>query len=285
MKISLRSANKGITRLTILSILMFIVGGTASAGIDKYEQEGEKKPRTGDDVEIRFEYNPFGPFADLSEYYSVFMIINENGHSRALRYGLLHQIKNVAAYEGVFPETEVQRLFARVRGAFRLPKHRKGYHSYLVYEDNGFYLGVKSADGKVKEMSGGDGPRPDEVRALLAEMSELWKRLSEVTPEYAYVTSSQIEKDRLRRLKREAASRLTSVESLPASLQALLIPVVTQPRNFYPLTQTQYDQYQTYHRPLTYKGAGYELTVILAAKEIRTQKIKVNQYEDLTAIR
>lgn len=251
---------------------MFIVGGTASAGIDKYEPEGKQKPRTTDDVEIRFEFSPFGPFADLSEYYSVFMVINQNGNARALRYGLRFQAKNVAAYQGVLPEAEVQRLFARVRAAFRLPRYRKDHKPYLVYEDNGFYLAVKSNTGKVKEMSGGDGPRPDEVRALLAEMNQLWKKLIEVQPAYAYLTSRPIEKERLRRLRREYKVYPTPIEFLPAALQALLISVVTQPRNFYPMNQAQYDQYQRYHRPLTYKGAGYEPEVILAENELELKK-------------
>lgn len=223
------------------------------------------------DFEIRFEFYPgWTPNMDDSNA-PFFIAIDRNGRSRALRYQLRYQTKPVASYEGVLPEAEVQRWFARVSAAFRLPKYRKGAR-HIIYEDDGFYLALKSNSGKVKEMSGGDGPRPDEVRTLIRDMRELWKQLKEVPPAYAYLTSRPIEKDRLRRLRREYKVYPTPIESLPASLQALLIPVVTQPRNFYPLTQAQYDQYQRYHRPLTYKGAGYEPEVILAANKLELKK-------------
>lgn len=214
MKSSIRSTNKSVYTVTVLTILMVIVAGATSAGSAWLEPDGKKKPPTAADVEIRFKYSPKGPFADLTEYYSVFMVINHDGNARALRYGLRYQAKNVAAYEGRFSKAEAQRLFARIRAAFRLPKYRNDDARHLIYEDNSFYLAIKSDSGKVKEMSGGDGPRPDEVQVLLAEMSEWWKKLSEVPPAYAYVTSLPIEKDRLRALRRQGPSRLTHRSNL-----------------------------------------------------------------------
>jgi hypothetical protein len=239
-----------------------------SDGVISTPTRGKPSKPTG--AEIRLEFYPTGPYDD--SVVPIFMVIGQDGRAHALRYGLRDPTKNVAAYEGVLPEAEVQRLFARVNGAFRLPKHRKDYDRRLVYESDGFYLAVSSHNAKVKEMFGAVETRPEEVRALVTEMSDLWKRLSEVPPAYAYLTSRSVEKDRLRRLKREGPSRLTSIESLPAFLQSLLISVVTQPRNFYPLTQEQYNQIQTYKRPMTYRGAGYELTIILAAKETKLKK-------------
>jgi hypothetical protein len=251
--------------------------GDRSAGIRAIHEAKQRNPT---DVEIRFEFYPgWTPNMDDSTA-PFFIAVGRDGRARALRYELRYQTKPVATYEGMLPEPEVQRLFARISAAFRLPKHRKDYDRHKVYEGDGFYLAIKSNSGKVKEMSGGDGPRPDEVRELIRDMRELWKQLMEVPSAYAYITSRPVENDRLRRLKGQRPSRLTPIESLPATLQSLLIPVVTQPLNFYPLTQEQYDQIQSYKRPMTYNGAGYELTLILAAKEIEAQKIKVNQLED-----
>lgn len=224
------------------------------------------KHRKPTDVEIRFEFNPIALNMDDSVV-PIFIVIARDGRARALRHHFRYQTRNVESYEGELPEAVVQQLFARVNAAFRLPKYRKDYDRRNVYEDNSFYLALKSHTGKVKEMLGGDGPRPDEVRSLIARMSELWKSLSVVPPAFAYLTRRPVEKDRLILLRRQGPSRLTPIESLPATLQSLLIPVVTQPLNFYPLTQEQYDRIQTYKPPMTYKGRGYELAFILAAKE------------------
>lgn len=267
MEISLRSAKKNFIRLTILSILMFIVVGSASAGIDKSEPEGKEKLRTADDVEIRFEYSSSGVFADFSQYYSVFMVINQNGNARALRYGLRFQAKNVSAYEAVFPQAEVQQWFARVRAAFRLPKHRKDYDPHLVYHGDSFYLGLKSPNGKVKEMFGDLDTKPEEVRALVVEMSEWWKRFTEVPPAYAYLRSYPIEKDRLRRLRSEHKVYPTPIETFPAALQSLLIPAVTQWLNFHPLTPRQFNQLKAGMLAVTYKGLGYELYLVQSVNE------------------
>lgn len=272
---------KLLHRILSIAVVLLSIAGTSATpvALDRTLAAGDaqssnttkiKSLKVTDD-EIRFEFNPTGPFADLTKYYSVFMVIKQTGKARALRYGLRFQARNVAVYEGVLPEAESQRLFARVRAAFRLPKYRKEYDRRRVYHGDGFYLALVS-DRNVKEMLGNLETRPDEVRALLPDMSQLWKKLIEVPPAYAYLTSWPIEKDRLRRLRREYKVYPTPIESLPASLQALLIPVVTQPRNFHPLTQAQYDQYQRFHRPLTYKGAGYEPEVILAANEVELKK-------------
>jgi len=245
------------------------IGHSAISQKDRVSTSTKEKDRKPTEVEVRFEFNPRGPFADLTEYYSVFMVIKQNGDVRALRYGLHFQARNVAAYEGVLPEAEIKRLFDRVSAAFSGAKYRKDYQRHLVYEDNGFYLAIKSDTGKIKEMFGGDGPRPDELRALLAEMGEWWKKLSEVPPAYAYLTRNPIEKDRLKLLRQKYKVNLTPIESLPADLQALLIPVVTQPLSFYPLTQPQYEQLKTGMLAMTYKGKGYELTLIPSAKETK----------------
>lgn len=221
------------------------------------------------DVEIRFEFYPGNtPNFDDSTV-PFFIAIGRDGRARALRYMLRFQTNMcpVKAYEGSLPESEVQSLFAQVEAAFRLPRHRAGYDRRLIYESDSFYLALKREAARVKEMSGGLETRPDEVRALSAHMREIWKQLKEVPPPYAYLTSRPIEKERLKRLGHEYKVKLTPIESLPVALQALLIPVVTGPRNFYPLTKAQYELFQTYQRPLIYKGTGYEPWVILTAKE------------------
>jgi hypothetical protein len=265
-----KSTSKFLIDVSLFFLVTIAILGTASGEIGKVEPDGKKGLQTPSDVEIRFAFSSISPNMDDSSA-PLFIAIGRDGRARAVRYQLRYQTKPVASHEGLLPEAEVQRLFARVRIAFRLPKHRKDYDRKLIYESDSFYLGVRSDNGKVREMFGDVETRPEEVRALMTEMTELWKRLSEVPPSYAYLTTRPVEKDRLRRLKREDPFRLTPIESLPAALQSLFISVVTQPLNFYPLTQTQYDEIQTYKRPFTYKGAGYELTLILSSKEAEPQ--------------
>ena len=287
-------ARKRLHRILSISFVLLsiaITSGTAGTG-DGATPERDcaismstgVKHRKPTDVEIRFEFYP-GNTPNMDDSTAPFFIaIGRDGRSRSLRYGLRYQTKLVAAYEGMLPEPEVQRWFARVSAAFRLPKYRKGAR-HIIYEDDGFYLALKSNSGKVKEMSGGDGPRPDEVRTLIRDMRELWKQLKEVPPAYAYLTSRPIEKDRLRLLKSKYKVDLLPIESLPAALHSLLIPVVTQSLNFYPLTQPQFNQLKAGKLAVTYKGMGYELSLFPSAKETGTEVIKVNQYEDLTSIR
>lgn len=221
-------ARKRFHRILSISFALLCIGitslatagredGTRSAGIPI---PGAKQ-RNPTDVEIRFEFYPTGPYDDSVA--PLFMILGQDGRARALRYHLRDQTKNVASYEGMLLQAEVHRLFARVREVFRLPKHRKDYDRRLIYESDGFYLALKQQAGRVKEMSGGLETRPDEVRSLITDMRELWKQLKEVPPGHAYITSRPVEKDRLRRLKHEGPSRLTSIESLRATLQSLLI--------------------------------------------------------------
>lgn len=248
------------------------VGAIAKADDASISKSIKVKRLRPTDVEIRFEfYAGWTPNVDDSSAPS-FIVIGRDGRAKALRYELRYQTKPVASYEGVLPEAEVQRLFARVGAAFRLPKYRKDYDRRLIYEDDFFYLAVKSESGKVKQMSGGDAPRPDEVRALITDMRQLWRLLPEVPPAYAYLTGRPIEKYRLKLLRSKYRVEPTPVVSLPSDLQALLIPVVTQSRNFYPLTQAQYERYQKYHRPLIYKGIGYEPMLILSSNEVNPIK-------------
>jgi len=268
--------------LSYLNLCFFVTTtlGMASKGIGNSEPDGSKSRRADNELEIRSEFYPTSPSPDESVA-PTFIVIAQDGRTRALRYQLREQTKNVASYEGVLPGDEVQRLIARVQAAFRLHKHRKDYDRRWVYESDGFYLALKQPEGKVKEISGGLETRPQEVRALVREISELWKSLKEVPPAYAYLTARPVEKDRLRRLKREGPARLTAIESLPAALKSFLIPVVTQPINFYALTQAQYDALQRHKRPMTYKGFGYELTVISSTKEAEPQNSKAKHHDDL----
>jgi len=258
------SLNKIPLVLSALVCLAFASQETANGAGAPAGTRATPAESRGADIEIRFEFYP-GNTPNMDDSTAPFFIaIGRDGRARALRYQLRYQTKPVASYEGQLPEAEVQQWFARVNAAFRLPKHRKDHSRHLVYEDDSFYLGVKSITGKVKEMSGGDGPRPDEVRALITNMRVIWKQLQEVPPPYAYLTNRPIEKDRLKRLGPEYKVKLTPIESLSVALQALLIPVVTEPRNFYPLTHAQYELVQTYKRPLIYKGTGHETLVILS---------------------
>jgi hypothetical protein len=270
MELRPKSTDKFLRNLSLLSIMTITVLGSVSSGIGKVGPDGKRGLRTLSDVEIRCEFYPTGPYYDDSVA-PTFIVIAQDGRTRALQYQLRDQTKNVSSYEGVLPSDDVQRLFARVEAGFRLPKHRKDYDRRLIYESDGFYLALKQRKAKIKEMSGGLETKPEEVRALVREMSELWKKLKEVKPAYAYLTARPVEKDRLRRLKREGPSRMTAIESLPAGIQSLLIRVVTQPLDFYPLIQPQHDQIKTYKQPVTYKGTGYELSLFQSAKESEAQ--------------
>jgi hypothetical protein len=270
MKTSILSTSKLLTKVSILSIITMIATATVFAGIGKVEPEGKKGLQTPSNVEIRYEFYPTGPYDD--SVVPIFMVIGQDGRARALRYQLRDQTKNIASYEGLLPRDDVQRLFARVGAAFRLPKRRKDYDGRLIYESDGFYLAIKQLRANVKEMSGGLEARPEEVRALVREMSELWKRLREVPPAYAYLKARPIEKDRLKLLKSKYKIDLTPIESLPTAQQSLLIPVVTQPLNFHPLTQQQYNQLKAGKLAVTYKGKGYELSLFPSAKEAEPQK-------------
>jgi len=239
---------------------------TATDGVTKFKADGQSGLQARDEIEVRLEFTSLGPGVDDSSA-PLFIAISRDGRVRAVRYHFRDRATNAAAYEGVLPEAEVQRFFARVRSAFRLPKHRRDYDPKLAYESDGFYLAIKSNQGKYREMSGELETRPDDVRALVMEMTELWKRLNEVPPAYAYLTSRPIEQDRLRLLKSKYKINLTPIESLSADLQSLLIPVVTQPLNFYPLTQEQYNQLKSAKLAVTFKNRGYELTMFLSAKD------------------
>jgi hypothetical protein len=269
MNTPLHSTSEFVRKLTILCIVT-IITATASAKTGKFEPDGKKAPRTDSAVEIRFEFFPTGSYDDSVS--PIFMVIGRDGNAHALRYGLRDQTKNVAAYEGKLAAADVPRLFARIHEAFRLPKYRNDYDRRLVYEGDGFYLAIRSHNGKVKEMFGNLETRPDEVRSLFADLRESWKNLKEVTAEYAYLTSRPIEKDRLRLLRKKYGVDLTRIESLPAALQSLLIPVVTQSLNFYPLTQPQYDQLRAGKLAITYKDKGYELSLFPSAKEAELRK-------------
>jgi hypothetical protein len=218
------------------------------------------------DVEIRFEFYPTTAYDDSVA--PTFMVVGQDGHAQALRFQLRDQSRNIASYEGVLPRPEVQRLFARVSAAIRLPKYRQDYDPKLIYESDSFYLALKQQASRVEEISGGLETRPDEVRSLITDIREVWKQLQEVQPAYAYLSSRPIDKDRLRLLKRKK-DYLTPITSLPVSLQLLLIPAVRQPRNFYPLTQEQYDQLKARKLSVVYKGLGYELILIPSSKETK----------------
>lgn len=266
MELKLKSTAKFLRDGSLFFLAAITILSTTSGVVGNSEPDRDRSLRTDSELEIRCEFYPTRPYPDESVV-PTFIVIAQDGRARALQYQLRDQTKNIASYEGVLPSNDIRRLFARVRAALRLPKHRKDFDRRLVYESDGFYLALKHQKVSVKEMSGGLETRPEEIRALVREISELWKRLKEVPPAYAYLTSSPIDTDRLRRLRHEYKVHLTPIESLPATLQALLIPIVTQPRNFYPLTRSQYDQYQTYHHPLIYKGFGYEPLLILSAKD------------------
>ncbi len=228
-----------------------------------------KAPQAAEDIEIRFGFNPRGPTTDLSELGSQFIVINGDGSVHALRYELFDQRKNVASYEGLLPEAEVQRLRARVYELFRLPKHRRDYDSRLIYESDGFYLALKLHSPKVKEMFGGVETRPNEVRAFVAEMKEIWKGLAEVPPAYAYLTSKPIESDRLKLIRREAGIRLIPVESLPSELRRIVVRAITEPFNLYPLSRAQGYELFPYGGVVVYKNAGYEVSLFLSEKETK----------------
>lgn len=121
-------------------------------------------------------------------------------------------------------------------------------------------------------MFGSVETRPEEVRALVADMSKLWRKLSEVSPAYAYLTYRPIENDRLKLLRTKYKVYPPPIESLPSALQSLLIPLVTQPRNLSPLTQAQYEQLKAGKLAVTYKTKGYELSLFWSAKEDQPQK-------------
>lgn len=229
------------------------------------------KHRNSADVEIRLAFNSLDPNFDDSTA-PLFIAISRNGQARAVRYQLRYHANSIAAYEGMLSEEETERWFARVGSAFHLPKHRADYDRGLVYESDGFYLSVLSRNDKAKEMFGSLETRPEEIRALVPEMSKLWRRLSEVQPAYAYLTYRPIEKDRLKLLRTKYKVDPTPIESLPSALQSLLISVVTQPRNLSPLTPAQYEQLNAGKLAVTYKTKGYELLLFLSAKEAQPQK-------------
>jgi hypothetical protein len=246
-------------------MIAIAIFATASGTIGQVKP-AVKKGAQSDDVEIRFAFSSITPDFDDS-FAPIFMVIAKDGRAHALRYGLRYQTKNVAAYEGALPAPEVEKLFAAVRAAFHLPKHRGDYDRGLAYESDSFYLAVTSHNNKTKEMFGSLETRPEQVRALVGDITKLWRRLREVPPAYAYLMSRPIEKDRLKLLRTKYKVFPTPIESLPVQLQLLLIPVVTQPLYFHPLTETQYKEYQPFHRPFTYKGAGYEPMLTLSAKQ------------------
>jgi hypothetical protein len=224
--------------------------------------ENRKK---NDGVELRFEFYPTQPRVERVS--PIFMTVERYGGAHALRYSLSDPNRNVAAYEGTLPVAEVVQLLARVQVAFRLPKHRRDYDPKIVYETDSFYLALKDRTGELREMSGGLETRPEEIGVLINELIGLWKPLREVLPAYAYLASRPMEDDRLRSLRSEHKVNPTRIESLSSDLQSLLIPIVTQPHNYYPLTEAQYQQLQTVMRVLTYKRKGYELRVFLSTKE------------------
>jgi hypothetical protein len=256
-----KSISKFFMNLSLVFMVTISVLVTVSGGIGRFEPNRDKGLRTEREVEIRLAFSSISPNMDDSVA-PIFMVIGKDGRTWALRY----------LYEGVLPEAEVQRLFARVRAAFRSPEHRKDYDRKLIYESDSFYLGARSDNGKVKEMFGSLETRPEEVRTLITEMTEVWRRLNEVPPAFAYLTSRPIEKDRLRLLKSKYKVDLLPIESLPAALQPLLMPVVTQSLNFYPLTQPQYNQLKAGKLAITFKGKGYELSLFPSAKEAELRK-------------
>lgn len=221
--------------------------------------------KKNDGVELRFEFYPTQP--RLEPVAPIFMTIERYGGAHALRFSQFDSNRRVAAYEGTLPTADVERWFARVQAAFRLSKHRKDYSPKVVYETDSFYLALKDRTGNLREMSGGLETRPEEIHALVMELSGLWKNLREVPPAYAYLASRPMEDDRLRSLRTEYKINPTPIGSLSSELRSLLIPIVTQPHNYYPLSEAQYQQLQTIKHVLTYAGKGYELRVFVASKE------------------
>jgi hypothetical protein len=265
LKLTLKLAAKFLRDGSLFFLAAITILSTTSGGVRNSEPDRDRSLRTDDELEIRCEFYPTRPYPDESVV-PTFIVIAQDGHARALRYQLHDQTKNIASYEGVLPSDDVRRLFARVRTAFRLPKYRKDYDRKLVYETDGFYLALKHRKAKATEMSGGLETKPDDVRALVRELSEVWKRLKEAPPAFAYLTAHPVEKGRLMRLKREAPAQLTRIESLPEVLKSFLIPVVTQPLDFYALTQAQYEEINRHKLLMIYKGIGHELTVFSSSR-------------------
>jgi hypothetical protein len=201
-------------------------------------------------IEIRLDFRPF------TDPTSTFLTLRGDGQAQALRYSP-YQMTVGSFSQGTLPQQEVTRLVAKTREpAFREALQRKDYSGAGLSRGDQFYLSLEAQGGEAREAFGFVPDAPEAVRAFIADLLALAKRLEPAILAEAYLTSRPIEPERLTRLRSAGKVRLVPVSEFPVDLQPIITRAIRRSRDFHALSRAQYEQL------LKWSSQGHDLFVL-----------------------
>ncbi len=205
----------------------------------------------------------------MTEPLSAFVLVGQDGQARAAHYSR-SQLQVVAVYEGKLSESHVSQLLARTgEPAFADALRRGNFGGNGLSRGDQFYLSIRSQESGGGECFGFVEDAPAVVRDFVRDLLALKAQLKEAALSDAYVRSEPIAAERFAALRQRGQVRFAAVREFPPEVQPILTGAVSRPRDFLPISRTQYEQLlpQASHGHeffLAAEGSGYQLTLFKA---------------------
>lgn len=250
--------------VAIVCLIILILPGVILAHNDKVQDSN---------IEIRFEYSPSALTTDPKDTESVFLTIRGDGRAEALRYGA-YQPTIITVYRGVLPRADVEKIVAKVQGVISESARHRRYASG-VQDTDVFHLSILPCNDLITkqqvidywaviESSGG-------ARIVIEQLRELWKRLKEINPAYAYVRSEPIENEAFRKLGRDP--QFISIQKFPRKLRPIILKALKRPLSFNSISKKQFNQLlaftSTQYFTVVDGNSGFSLTLHLSLRHSR----------------
>lgn len=223
-----------------------------------------------DNVEIRFGFFPSIFTEKLGESTEpMFLVIRRNGEAKVVNYGLYFRSDNIVVHAGKLPPKYVTELMLKARRVIADTSRSRRYEGG-PQDEAVFYLSVVPFNKRPIQQPSteylGLLEQPDNVLALVAELRMLWKKLKKLKPAYAYLRLETTGKVLPAYVKTDP--RFKPIRIFPRKIQTILINAITNPFEFYPLSQPQgvlLSKFATlpYEIFVNYKSFGYRLTLYL----------------------
>lgn len=200
---------------------------------------------------------------------SVFVFVGQDNQAKVAHYSR-NQLNVVAIYQGNLSKSHVSRLLARAgEPALAEALRCKNFDGTDLSRGDQFYLSIKSQERTTGECFGFVEDAPAVVRDLINDLLALKTQLKEIVLSDAYVRSEPIDRERFAALQRRGQFRFDAIQEFPSDIQPILTGAVTHPRDFFPISRTQYEQLlpQASHGHeffMVVNGSGYQLTLFKA---------------------
>ena len=205
----------------------------------------------------------------MTEPLSAFVLVGQDGQAKAAHYSRT-QLQVAAVYQGKLSGSRVSQLLARTgEPAFAEALRRGNFGGTGLSRGDQFFLSVKSQESGGGECFGFVEDAPAAVRDFVRDLLALKAQLKEAALADAYVRSEAIAAERFAALRKRGQLRFAAVREFPPEVQPILTGAVSRPRDFLPISRTQYEQllpHASHGREffLAAEGSGYQLTLFKA---------------------